>query len=311
MPRSGRVGDSAAGRNGRRYARQPRGRWILYLVPALAMFAVFTYLPVLLVLVLGFFDWNLISPVPTFVGLDNYVTLLTDGDFWTLILQTIFYIAVAIVGNFILPLLLAALTLSVGQRSSAIYQSVYFTPTVVATSVAALLWSWIYIPVGGMLNSALAGVGVSAHNWLNDPGTALVAVAVVANWKFFGFNFLVSLAGLRAIPRIYTEAAKIDGARTPAIWRYVLLPMLTPTLLFLLLTTILQALPNAFIPVQILTQGGPSGVSNNLLYAVFEDSFQFFQIGKSGAEAVMTMVLLGGAAIWQFLLLDKRLNYAE
>lgn len=283
----------------------------MLLVPTIVLFGLFVYWPVLQVLILSFFNWNLISPNRTFVGFDNYEMLFHSDVFLALLWQSLLYIVIAVVGNFIVPLVLAALTLSVGRRTSGAYQALYFTPTVIATSVAALLWSWIYIPVGGLLNSLLDVFNISGHNWLNDPNWALVSVGAVSVWKFLGFNFLISLAGLRAVPPTYLEAAKIDGANLWSTWRYIMIPLLTPTLVFLALTTILQALPNAFIPIQILTQGGPSGVSNNILYAVFEDSFQFFQIGKSSAEAIVMMLLLGGLAIWQFRILDKRLDYAE
>jgi ABC-type sugar transport system permease subunit len=146
-------------------------------------------------------------------------------------------------------------------------------------------------------------------NWLNDPDTALGAVGVVAAWQFMGFNYLVALAGLMALPREYLEAARVDGATGWTLLRSVVIPLLMPTILFVMLTSILQALPNAFVPVEILTRGGPSDASNNLLYAIYQDGFRFFQIGKASAEAVLTVLLLGGAAIWQFRILDRSLSY--
>jgi ABC-type sugar transport system permease subunit len=144
---------------------------------------------------------------------------------------------------------------------------------------------------------------------LNNPGTALGAVGVATAWKFLGFNYLFALAGLRAIPRDPVEAAQVDGAGPWALLTGVVLPLLAPTLLFLGLTTVLQALPNTFVPIQILTKGGPSDASTNLLYAVYQDAFQFFAIGRASAEAVLLLLLLGGLAVWQFRLLERRLDY--
>lgn len=269
----------------------------------------FVYWPLAQVSLLSFFQWNMVSPTRPFVGLENFVTLLTDGDFLRVILQSFAYIAIALLGNFLLPIGLAMLTLEVTSRQADLYQSLLFTPTVVAVSVGALLWQWIYLPTGGLLNSFLSLLGLPGGNWLNDPSTALGSVGLVAAWKFMGFNYLISLAGLRAVPREYLEAARVDGATGWPLVRYVIGPLLAPTMLFIALTAFLQALPNAFVPVEILTGGGPNNASNHLLFAVYEIGFNFFQVGRAGAAAVILMVLLGGAAVWQFRMLDRSLSY--
>jgi sn-glycerol 3-phosphate transport system permease protein len=219
------------------------------------------------------------------------------------------YMLIALLGNFLLPVGLAMLTLQVGRRYTDLYQSLLFTPTMVAVSVGSLLWQWIYLPTGGLLNTLLSVFGLPEVNWLNNPDTALGAVGVVAAWQFMGFNYLISLAGLMAIPREYLEAARIDGATGWPLLRSVIIPLLMPTLLFVALTSILQSLPNAFVPIEILTRGGPSESSDNLLYTIYQDGFHFFQVGKASAEAVVTILLLGGAAIWQFRILDRSLSY--
>jgi ABC-type sugar transport system permease subunit len=281
----------------------------LYLLPALLFLGVFIYWPLMQVTILSFFRWNLISSNRTFVGLDNFASLLTDPKFFGILLQTLLYMLIALLGNFLLPVGLAMLTLQVGRRYTDLYQSLLFTPTMVAVAVGSLLWQWIYLPTGGLLNTLLSVFGLPAVNWLNNPDTALGAVGVVAAWQFMGFNYLISLAGLMAIPRAYLEAARIDGATGWPLLRSVIIPLLMPTLLFVALTSILQALPNAFVPIEILTRGGPSESSDNLLYTIYQDGFQFFQVGKASAEAVVTILLLGGAAIWQFRILDRSLSY--
>lgn len=281
----------------------------LYTLPALLFLGLFIYWPVVQVTLLSFFQWNMVSPIKTFVGLENFTSLLTDLGFLKVLLQSLGYILIALLSNFLLPVGLAMLTLLVSGRYTDLYQSLLFTPTVVAVSVGALLWQWIYLPTGGLLNAVLSFFGIPGTNWLNDPNTALGAVGVVAAWKFMGFNYLISLAGLMAVPKEYLEAARVDGATGWPFIRWVVIPLLMPTLLFIMLTAILQALPNAFVPVEILTRGGPSDASNNLLYTTYQDGFQFFQVGKASAEAVITLILLGGAAIWQFRILDRSLIY--
>ena len=281
----------------------------LYLLPALLFLGLFIYWPLMQVTILSFFRWNLISSNRTFVGLDNFASLLTDPKFFGILLQTLAYMLIALLGNFLLPVGLAMLTLQVGRRYTDLYQSLLFTPTMVAVAIGSLLWQWIYLPTGGFLNALLSVIGLPEVNWLNDPDTALGAVGIVAAWQFMGFNYLISLAGLMAIPREYLEAARIDGATGWPLLRSVIIPLLMPTLLFVALTSILQALPNAFVPIEILTRGGPSESSDNLLYTIYQDGFQFFQVGKASAEAVVTILLLGGAAIWQFRILDRSSSY--
>lgn len=281
----------------------------LFLAPALLFLGTFIYWPVAQVGFLSVFEWNLVSPRRDFVGLENFTGLLADVGFYQVLTQSLFYILIALVGNFLLPVGLAMLTLVVSERSSGLYQSLLFTPTVVAVSVGALVWQYIYLPNGGLLNAALGAVGLPGGNWLNDPDTALGSIGVIAAWKFMGFNYLIALAGLLAVPREYLEAAQVDGASGWPLLRWVLIPLLMPTILFVMLTTILQALPNAFVPIEILTRGGPSSTSNNLIYSIYEDGFRFFQVGKSSALAVITMMLLGAAAIWQFRILDRSLSY--
>jgi ABC-type sugar transport system permease subunit len=282
---------------------------LLYVAPALFFVGLFIYWPLVQVTLLSFFRWNLVSPERTFVGLENFARLVGDPGFLGLLVQSFWYIVIALLGNFLLPLGLAMLTLQVGGRYTGLYQGLLFTPTVVATSIGALLWQWIYLPSGGPLNALLGLVGLPQANWLNDPSTALTSVGVVAAWKFLGFNYIISLAGLLAVPREYLEAARVDGATGWPLLRWVLVPLLMPTILFIMLTSILHALPNVFIPVEILTRGGPSNASNHLLYSIYQDGFQFFQIGDASAKAFFTVLLLGAAAIWQFRLLERNLEY--
>lgn len=300
----------AAGERQRRSGLALRAvRPYLYILPALLFIGLFIYWPLIQVIYLSFLKWNLISPDREWVGMANYAKVVQHRDFVPMLWQSLQYILIALLGNFLLPVLLAMLTLQVSSRASDVYQSLLFTPTVVATAVAALLWQWIYSPSGGLLNEALGALHLPTPNWLNDPTYALGSVGLVAVWKFLGFNYLIALAGLKAIPQDFLEAARVDGATGWRLVQSVILPMLAPTLLFIALTSALQALPNVFVPIQIMTAGGPSNASTNLVYSVYESGFRLFQIGRASAEAVLTVILLGGIAYWYFRLLDRRTQY--
>src|SRR5262249_27499969 len=154
---------------------------------------------------ISMFNWNLVSPYQTYVGLANYQDLFSDPSFWGLLMQSLWYVLISIVSTFLLPVGLALLTLQVRGREMDIYQAALFVPTIVASSIGALLWSWIYLPTGGLLNTMLQLIHISPIPWLNSPATALPAVSIVAAWKVLGFNYLIALAGLRAIPTDYLE----------------------------------------------------------------------------------------------------------
>ncbi len=280
----------------------------LYVLPAVAVLGLFIYWPLVQVVHFSFHQWNLVGP-KTWLGNENYVRLARDPGLGLLLLQSLWYVLLALVGNFLLPVGLAMLTMQVTRRAVTVYQSLLFAPAVISTTVGALLWQWIYLPTGGPFNKLLSVVGIESINWLNDPSSALPAVSIATSWKFLGFNYLIALAGFSSLPREPLEAARIDGAVGWSLLKDIIIPLLAPTLVFLGLTTILQALPNTFVPIQILTRGGPSDASTNLLYAVYQDAFQFFQVGKGSAEAVILMLLLGGFAILQFRLLERNLEY--
>ncbi|CAM3913804.1 carbohydrate ABC transporter permease [Deinococcus frigens] len=281
----------------------------LYYGPALLFLGLFVFWPLVSTAWISLHDWNMVGANRPWVGLDNYRSLLGDPDFAGTLRQSALYIGLALLGNFLLPLGLALLTLQVGRREAEVYQSLLFLPTVIAVSVGTLIWLWFYLPAGGLFGVALAQFGLRAPNWLSDPAWALPSVALVAVWKFLGFNYLIALAGLRAIPVSVLEAARIDGAGGWPLLRAVILPLFAPSALFLLVSALLAALENVFVPIEVLTVGGPAGATNNLMYAVYQDAFKFFRAGRAAAEAVLLVAAFAVLIVWQFRLLERRTAY--
>lgn len=300
----------------RRAKREHYLRWggatpFLYLAPAFLTLTLFVYWPVLQSIHLSFHDWNLIKAEGRFVGLENYLSLLSDPFYYRLLWQSGLYTLLALVGNFLFPVALALLTLQFSRKEADIYQAILFTPTVVAASVASLIWMWFYLPAGGPLSAILKSLGLPPVGLLSNPDWALPAVAVVSNWKFLGFHYLIALAGLKAIPKDYLEAAQIDGASGFRLLRWVLLPLFSPTALYLFLSTLIQALESAFIPIEILTLGGPDGATSNLLYQVYLDGFRFFRVGIASAQSVLLLLLMSGFVFWQLRLMEQRVHYEK
>jgi ABC-type sugar transport system permease subunit len=282
----------------------------LYLAPAFLFIGVFVFYPLLRTVQISFYEWNILRERQTYVGLENYLDLLDDDDFWQIIRQSVTYLALATVGCVLIPVSLAFLSLQLRDKEVDIYQSALFLPTVIATSVIVLVWVWFFLPTrSGFANTLLRPLGLDQGQWLTDFDTALPIVSLVANWKVMGFHFLIALAGIKAIPRDYLEAAYADGAEGWALLRRIVLPLFAPTGLFLLIITLIQALEQVFIPIRVMTRGGPSNATNNLMYNVYIEGFEHFRAGDASASAVVLILLFGGFAVWQYRLLDRRVQY--
>ena len=281
----------------------------LYLLPALVALGLFTFWPLLRSVYISFFEWNLVNPKREFVGWQNYVQIVTDPGFAALLAQSAAYMGLSVIGSFLLPIGLALLTLQLSEREADLFQSLLFVPAVVAVSVGVLVWLWFYLPAGGLLAGLSGSLGLPRPAYLNDPALALPAVALSAAWKFLGFNYLIALAGLRAIPKEYLEAARVDGANGWPLLRFVVLPMFAPSALFLLVTTLLQSLEQVFIPIEVMTAGGPAGATNNLMYAVYQEGFKYFRAGRAAAESMLLIALFAGLILWQMRLMARSVSY--
>jgi len=263
--------------------------------PALVIALVFVYYPAAYILRLSFFEWDLISPQQTYVGLDNYKTVLEPGsDFWESLLITLKYGIMYIAFSLTVGMLLA-LALDRIKFLNNFFQSLFFVPSVTSISVVAVVWSLIFNPQIGPLNKILTGLGVSSASlpqWFNDPNLALPALAVIGSWQSLGFITLLLLAGLRNIPTTYYEAAAVDGAnKWKSFWK-ITLPLLSPVLFFVIFMLIINSF-QVFGAVSIMTQGRPLGSTNVVLYYIYQQGFRFFNAGiASTASWIVFMVLL-------------------
>lgn len=281
----------------------------LFLAPALFFLLLFVYWPLFYNAWLSLHEWNLVSPERRFVGLANFVALLQDPGFHLLLWQSAVYVGLGILGNFALPLLLALATLALSPRLQDLFQTLFFLPTIAAASVASLVWLYLYLPAVGPLAQSLRGLGLDPSNFLGSPAWALPAVSLVANWKYLGFHYLVALAGIKALPQEVVEAARVDGAEGWPLLQRILLPLLAPTLVFLFLSAVTNALDYAFIPIDVMTQGGPFGTTSNLMYGTYLEGFRFFRAGMAAAQAILLVGIFAAFVLWQYRLLSRRDGY--
>lgn len=282
----------------------------LLVAPVLILMAVFIYWPLIYSFYLSFFDWNFVSPEKLYVGFDNYTRLADDPRFHRALNSTAVYILALVPIQVFLPLALALLLWPIRRsRAQSTYRVMLFTPTVIAFSVAALVWLWIFHPLQGLLNKLIIEAGGTRVNWLSDPDTAIWCVIVVAVWKTFGFNLLLYLAALEAVPVEYVEAASVDGATGWQIIRSIRWPLITPTFFFVLVTTVISVNDEVFGAINVMTDGGPFERTSNIVYYLYVQGFRFFQIGAASAVSVLVFVATVLLTWLQFRFVERRVHY--
>jgi ABC-type sugar transport system permease subunit len=290
----------------RRRRAAPLAAWG-YLLPAFAIYVVFWIGPAAYSLYLSFFDWDMASPVKTFVFLDNYRRVLTDPVAWTALRNTLVYVAATVVLGTAVGLGLALLVQAL-PRGRALYRFVLFLPVVTSITVVTLVWLFLLNTQVGPINVVLRALGVRGPNWLNDPTTALLGVVLVGLWKGFGYNVVLFTAGLTTIDREVYEAAAIDGAGRWGVFRHVTWPLLSPVTLFVVVISVIASF-QVFATVQIMTKGGPANATNVLVYHVWESAFRFFDVGYAAALATLMALLVAAVTVVQIRRGEARVHY--
>ncbi|MGC4107893.1 MAG: sugar ABC transporter permease [Thermomicrobiales bacterium] len=282
----------------------------LLVAPLLLLIIVFIYWPLIYSSYLSLFDWNFVKPNKTFVGLDNYTSLADNPRFLRSLRGTFVYILALVPIQVFLPLGLALLLWPIRKsKAQTTYRVMLFSPTVIAYSVAAVMWLWIFNPLQGVLNKVLAEFGVERISWLSDRDTAIWAVIAVATWKTLGFHLLLYMAALEAVPNDYVEAASLDGASNWQIMRSIRFPLISPTFFFVLVTTVISVNDDVFGAINVLTEGGPFDSTTNIIYYLYQQGFKYFQIGA--ASAVSMLVFLATVLLtWlQFRFVERHVHY--
>lgn len=266
----------------------------LLLIPALLGTMIFIVIPVFFSFFLSFCSWDLITPIKL-AGLENYKELLTSPSFGMIFKNTFVFALSTSVIAIIIPLVLAAVINS-KIRGSEFFKTAYFLPFITPMIVVAIVWEWIFDPNNGLLNYVLK----SHINWLYDTHTAMTALIIVSSWKLIGYNMVILLSGFSGINQNLYEAAKIDGANPIQVFFRVTLPMLSPTIFFVLIITTISSF-QVFDLIYLMTQGGPMDATNVLVYWIYKNAFEFFNIGEAsaGAYILFLIILLLSAVQWK------------
>jgi multiple sugar transport system permease protein len=280
--------------------------------PATLAMLVMIFLPTVIVGVLSFTDYLFGASSFNWVGIDNYIKLFGDETGRRAVVNTLIYVAVVMPCSIILSLIVAVGIHSVGQWSSGaanFLRTAYFMPVVATLVAMATVWQMLLHPSLGLVNQVLATVGIPGQEWLSDQGLVLYSLAVIGIWETVGYNVVLFLAGLVAIPRHLYDAAQVDGANHgwDQFW-IVTWPMLGPTTLFVLVITATRSF-RVFETVATLTNGGPGFASDVLVFAMYREGFVYFKAGYSGAITMVFFFFVLTLTLIQFRIFEKRVHY--
>jgi multiple sugar transport system permease protein len=267
--------------------------FVLFLVPTVA------------VIVLSLFDWQLGSDSILFVGGRNFAELSHDEAFRRALANSFSYTVVVTPITLALGLLFA-IAIQSGATMRAFYRSMHFLPYMATLTAMAIVWESLLHPTIGLVNSALSTIGLEGRNWLRDPSTALWSIGAISIWQQSGYAMVIFLAGLNAVPPELYEAAELDGVNSS--WgrlTLITLPQLAPITLFLSVVMTLRSL-STFSTVEVLTEGGPEGRTEFLLYRLYVESFGYLRAGYGAAIACVFLVLVGSITLLQFKLSNRR-----
>lgn len=279
-----------------------------FAMPATFLMLSTMLLPVIIVVLLSFTNYELGMPDTGFIGIDNYVSVLGDAKFWHVLRNTVVYTLLVVPGSVVGGLFLAVLVQSVG-KGRRMYQCLFFLPVTATLVAMATVWKYLLHGQIGPINQLLHALGLPQMEFFGDPGLVLISLAIIGIWQLAGFNMVLFIAGLVAIPEDLYDAARVDGADRP--WdRFftVTLPLLGPTMLFVIVTSSITAF-KVFDTVAVLTRGGPQAASEVILYQIYLEGFQYLRTGSAAAMTVLFLACILVLSWLQTRLTEKKVHY--
>ncbi len=268
----------------------------IFLAPALVLMGLFLAFPIAYLLGLSFTSGSFTRAGIHWVGARNYLRLLADPSFWQVLGNTLYFTAATVLPSLAIPLGLAVL-LNRAFAGRTLFRALFFLPSITSLVAAGLAFRWLF-QTQGPANSLLAGLGGEPIPWLSSTVWAMPVLILLSSWQQLGFNLVVFLAGLQAIPAVRYEAAELDGANAWAQFWFVTLPGLRPTLIFATIATAIFTL-RSFEQVYVVTGGGPRNATNILVYYIYEQAFALFDFGYAAAAAVVLLAIASLFVYWQ------------
>lgn len=271
-----------------------RAAWI-FITPALVILGLFFLLPVIAALALSLTDYDLYALADIrnlrFIALDNYWTLLHRPLFWSALGHTVYFVVVGVPLSLLASLGAAMLLNSPLARFKPFFRTALFAPVVTTVVAVAVIWRYLFNTKYGLINYALDSIGMPTVDWLGDPHWAMPTIILFAVWKNFGYNMIIFMAGLQAIPGDLYEAARIDGASAWAQFRHITLPMLKPTMTMVSILTV-SGYFQLFAEPYVMTEGGPLQSTTSVLYLMYEEGFKWWNLGSASAVAFILVAIM-------------------
>lgn len=265
---------------------------LIWLTPIVTVFVIFAVVPVVWGIVLSFYSYSPLSIHNPFTGLKNYNQLLGDSVFIKSVKNTLQFVFIAVPANLVTTLLIAVGINKVRSRFLRnTLRTMFFLPTIAPVSAAALIWATMYNTNGGLFDTILQSVGLPSVNWLGDPHVAMISIIITTLWADIGYNIVIFMAGLDAIPATFYEAAAIDGAGRWRMFRHITLPLLSRTSLFVTVMTVISYF-QVFTQAQVMTNGDPQNSTRVLTLHIYTTAFQYMDMGYASAMATILLLII-------------------
>lgn len=282
-------------------------RWgYLFILPQFLGVLLFIIAPVFQSLYISFFEWDFITE-PIFVGLKNYAKILSSPYTWEILGNTVYYIAGVVPLTIILSIFLAFL-MTQKLKGLSIYRTAIFLPNVTSSVAVSLVWMWIFNPDMGFVNAVLSMFGIDGPGWYASLEWAMPTVILMSVWQGAGYYMIIFMAGIRGISESYYEAAKIDGANAFHCFTKITLPLLTPTIFFVLTMLLINGF-QVFNEVYMLTRGGPSDATTTIVLEIYNNAFQFFKMGQAAVYSWILFIAILAVTALQFSMSKRWVNY--
>lgn len=272
----------------------------VYSTPTLIVLALWFFFPLFKNLGYAFYNWNLLpTSEPQFVGLTNFTTLFNHPDFWVATKNTVFYTLALLPFTIVVPLFIAASTQNMNQKIRYVYRAILILPLIIPPVVVSTVFSWLLNPTNGIVNNVLMNFNVldAPITFFTDERFARWTILLITAWKMLGFSTLTFSTALAAVNKDYYEAASLDGASKFKQFFDITIPLISPTVLFMVMMTILFGGQWTFAFIDILTEGGPYGMTTNFYYLMYEFAFEYSNVGLSAATSMVFMAFVGGLAV--------------
>lgn len=279
----------------------------LFILPACLVLALFVYWPIVYSIWLSLHRWDWLMPQPEFVGLDNYVVMMSSGQFQNALWNTVVFTVISVPVTLALALLVAVLV-APPTRTNRVLRSVYFMPTVMSAVAIGVIFDWMMNTEIGTFNRALRTFGLSPVSWLSDPDIALFSLALVEVWKQFGYAVVIYAAALHAIPASLYDAARMDGARKWHKFRDVTFPLVMPTTFFLLILSVINGF-QVYTFVEVMTEGGPARATEVILFYLIRVGFDTANVGLGSAVALFLFAVLIAITLLKMVTIGRKVHY--